>query len=226
MAELAPARHDLVWLQPGCADKLRPLPCAGRIDAPARLAEWIDAGRPLVFARQPAELPPGRVLLGLPLPPSAGKHRIACEAPVSLIARRAPPPPLSAIAALLPADWQPTLQAIGREAAITEARPRAFGSAAMHALTGLECLNPASDLDLLLAPSSREAALRALDALARIDARHDTLSLDGEVLDSFGRATSWRELLSDAPQVLFKHVGGIGLIAREDFLTACGGAPA
>ena len=225
MADHAPARHDLVWLQAGATMKVRPLPCAGAVDARAQLAEWIDAGRPLVFARQPAELPPGRMLLGLPLPPSAGKHRIACEVPTALVARRAPPPPLSAIAALLPDAWQPALQALGRDAAITATRPRAFGSAAMQAVTGMQCLNEHSDLDLLLAPPSHDAALRALDALARIDGQRDAPRLDGEMLDARGRAASWRELLGNAPQVLFKHVDRIGLMAREDFLAGCGGSP-
>lgn len=226
MAEHAPARHDLVWLQAGAAIKVRPLPCAGTIDAEAQLAEWIDAGRPLVFARQPSELPPGRLLLGLPLPPSAGKHRIACEVPTALVERRAPPPPLAAIAALLPDTWQSALQALGRDAAITATGPRAFGSAAMQAVTGMQCLTEQSDLDLLLTPPDRDAALRALDALARIDCLGDGPRLDGEMLDATGRAANWRELLGNAPQVLFKHVDRIGLIAREDFLAACGGSPA
>lgn len=223
MAEHAPARHDLVWLDAEAAAHALALPggAAALPDATQRLAAWAAAGRPLVLSRQPRELAPGRTLLGLPLPPSDGKHRIAFDVPTARIARRAPPPPLGAIASLLPAQWLTTLQALTSHADIAATAPRAFGSAAMQAITGIACIGEDSDLDLLLRPASRDAALRALDTLAAIDAQHGEPRLDGEMLDRLGRATSWRELLSSAPQVLFKHIDGVGMTRREDFLDAC-----
>ena len=223
MADPAPARHDFVWLEADAGAHARAMPgcAAALVDAPARLAEWTAAGRPLVVSRQPRELAPGRTLLGLPLPPSAGKHRIAFDVPTSRIARRAPPPPLHAIADRLPESWQGTLATLIDHADIAATSPRAFGSAAMHALTGIRCLGEDSDLDLLLAPPSREAALRALDALDSIVARGTCPQLDGEMIDRQGRAASWRELLGDSPRILFKHIARVGMIPREDFLAAC-----
>lgn len=224
MTEPRPARHDLVWL---CADApahARALPGCGATlsDADTRLAAWTGAGRPLVVSRQPRELAPGRTLLGLPLPPSDGKHRIAFDVPTSRIARRAPPPPLRAIAGLLPAEWQTTLQALNAHADITATSPRAFGSAAMQAITGLACLGEDSDLDLLLTPASRAGAERALDALGAISAHGGCPRLDGEMVDRHGRAASWRELLGNTRQILFKHIDHVGMTTREDFLAACG----
>lgn len=228
MAESAPARHDLVWLAADAPAHARALPGFGAqlSDSSARLAEWTAAGRPLVLARQPRELPPGRTLLGLPLPPSAGKHRIAYDIATSRIARRAPPPPLRAITALLPAEWQTTLQALNDHADITATNPRAFGSAAMHAVTGIACLGEDSDLDLLLTPASRAAAERALDALGALVARGSCPRLDGEMVDRQGRAASWRELLGNTRQILFKHIDHVGMTTREDFLAGCEGTPA
>lgn len=223
MADHAPARHDLIWLDAGSAELARALPgcSAEQIDPTACLRDWIDADRPLIMARQPSELAPGRSLLGLPLPPAAGKHRIAFDVPTACIARRAPPPPLLAIAAQLPEHWQTTVSALTSHADITAAQPRAFGSAAMQALTGLACLGENSDLDLMLQPASRDAALRTLDALAAISSHGDAPRLDGELVDRHGRATSWRELLGDSRQILFKHVRHIGMITREEFLAGC-----
>jgi phosphoribosyl-dephospho-CoA transferase len=223
MVDPGPARHDFVWLGSGAGAHARAMPgcAAALVDAGARLAEWTAAGRPLVVSRQPPELAPGHTLLGLPLPPSAGKHRIAFDVPTSHIARRAPPPPLRAIADLLPRPWQETLAALIGHTDIAATTPRAFGSAAMHALTGVRCLGEDSDLDLLLAPPSRRAALRALDALGTIVARGTCPRLDGEMVDRQGRAASWRELLGDSRQILFKHIARVGMIPREDFLAAC-----
>lgn len=223
MADLAPARHDLIWLEADAAAHARALPgCAtARLDPAAQLSAWTSAGRPLVLSRQPRELAPGRTLLGLPLPPSAGKHRIAFDVPTSRIARRAPPPPLHAIASLLPAHWQPTLQALNTHADIVATAPRAFGSAAMQAITGIACLGEDSDLDLLLKPTSRAAAERALDALGSLAARGAGPALDGEMIDRHGRAASWRELLIGTRQILFKHIDHVGMTTREDFLAGC-----
>lgn len=198
---------------PGCI--------AALADADLRLSEWTAAGRPLVLSRQPRELAPGRTLLGLPLPPSAGKHRIAFEVPTSRIARRAPPPPLRAISSLLPTHWQATLQTLNSHADIAATAPRAFGSAAMQAITGIACLGEESDLDLLLTPPSRAAAERALAALRGIVARGTCPPLDGEMLDRHGRAASWRELLAGTRQILFKHLDHVGMTTREDFLAGC-----
>lgn len=223
MAESGRSRHDLVWLEADAAAHARPMPGCGAVlaDAGRRLSEWTAAGRPLVVSRQPHDLAPGRMLLGLPLPPSAGKHRLAFDVPTSRILRHAPPPPLRAIADLLPSEWRPTLDALTGHADIAAASPRAFGSAAMHAITGVACLGRDSDLDLLLSPTSRDAALRALTALGEIVAAGTRPRLDGEMIDRDGRAASWIELLGGTRQILYKHIDRVGMTTRQDFLAGC-----
>jgi phosphoribosyl-dephospho-CoA transferase len=228
MAERRAARHDLVWLEPGSARAARalPLPPLSTDDALSRLADWIDAGRPLVVARQPADLPPGRLRLGLPLPASQGKLRLAFDVPRAAVLRSAPPPPLAALADHLPRRWRGTLEALLACPAIRAADPRAFGSAGMQAVTGEDCVGDDSDLDLLLAPASREAALAALATLSRIDGAGLGPRLDGEIVDARGRATSWRELAGGASDILIKQFDAVAMTGHAEFLDGLGGAAA
>lgn len=220
----ARARHDLVWLDPDAAATARPLPICTESESGSRsqLADWIAADRPLVVARQPVDLPPGRLLLGLSLPSAGGKQRLAFEVAVARIARSAPPPPLAAISVHMPKKWHATLDALLASPAISAANPRAYGSAAMQALTGLACVGDDSDLDLLLAPTSREAALAAMNSLADIDSRGNAPRLDGELVDRHGRASSWRELMRDTRQILVKQLDAVGMSTHEDFLAGFG----
>src|SRR5690606_12820781 len=116
-------RHDLVWLETGVEARALPGSCVAVEDAGARLADWIAAGRPLVIARQPRKLPPGRIVLGLPLPPSVGKHRIAFDVPAASIARSEPPPLLAQMAGRLPRAWQPAIDALLADPDIRAAEP-------------------------------------------------------------------------------------------------------
>ncbi len=228
MSERHTARHDLVWLESGSASRATalPLPPLSAGDAITRLAEWIGAGRPLVVARQPAHLPPGRMRLGLPLPVSEGKLRLAFDVPRAAILRRAAPPPLAALPDHLPRRWRASLEALLACPAIRAANPRAFGSAAMQAVTGIECVSEESDLDLLLAPASREAALATLAALARIDSAGVGPRIDGEIVDAHGRATSWRELAAGAASILVKGHDSVAMTGHAEFLDGLGGAAA
>lgn len=228
MIERGTARHDLVWLQAGSARRATALtlPPLSADDAIGRLAAWIDAGRPLVVARQPAHLPPGRLRLGLPLPASEGKLRLAFDVPRAAVLRRAPPPPLSALASQLPRRWRTTLDALLACAAIRATNPRAFGSAGMQAVTGIKCIGDDSDLDLLLAPTSREAALAALAALVRIDGTDSGPRLDGEIVDARGRATSWRELAAGSSSILIKGRDSVAMSGHDEFLDGLAGVAA
>src|SRR5690606_41411581 len=110
--------------------------------------------------------------------------------------------------------------------AILAANPRVFGSAAMQAVTGIECVSEESDLDLLLAPASREAALAALAALAHIDASGVGPRIDGEIVDPHGRATSWRALAAGAASILVKGHDSVAMTGHAEFLDGLGGAAA
>lgn len=228
MPERRHARHDLMWLSPAAVTSARPLLVEpGAVEAArAVLADWVGADRPLVVARQPRELPPGRMLLGLPVPASRGKQRLAFDVARAQVTRCAPPPPLAAIAAHLPPAWQPRIEALLADPAIAAANPRAYGSAAMQALTGLDCLGEQSDLDLLLTPQSREAALAVMAALDSLDRAGKGPRLDGELVDRRGRATSWRELLRGTHHVLVKQIDAVAMTGYDDYLAGFAGQAA
>ena len=101
--------------------------------------------------------------------------------------------------------------------------PRVFGSLAWAALTGLDYLGPASDLDLLwpVLPPPRMAALLA--ALGGIETRAP-MRLDGEVLLPDGSGANWREIQAGAAEILVKRAGGVALLPRADFLGTAGAA--
>lgn len=108
------------------------------------------------------------------------------------------------------------LLALGAE---HHATPRVFGSLGWTALTGLDYLGPASDLDLLwpVLPPVRMEALLA--ALARIEARAP-MRLDGEVLLPDGSGANWRELQAGGAEILVKGTGDVALHPRAAFLGA------
>ncbi|MHC2891624.1 malonate decarboxylase holo-[acyl-carrier-protein] synthase [Bradyrhizobium barranii subsp. barranii] len=108
---------------------------------------WARASRPLVVRRPACNDPAGMIPLGLPLPPSHGKRRIAVAlAPGELIAH-APPPLLADTAAAAPASWHRTIDLLVRLLPQT----RTYGSLAWQHLTGLPYLSDGSDLDPALA---------------------------------------------------------------------------
>lgn len=67
---------------------------------------------------------------------------------------------------------------------------RVFGSLAWQALTGLRCLGPGSDIDILLRPISRQQ-LQA--GVALLSGPAHGLPLDGEIMFPTGDAVSWKE---------------------------------
>ena len=218
--EQAMERHDLVWLAPSAAPRAEPDgPCTNAdAGARARLGDWIAAGHPLIVARQGNNCPAGQLRLGLALPPSLGKHRLAFRVARSDVLRHAPPPLLSmAIVDALPVGWQPRLLELLGLSALMAASPRVFGSAGMQILTGLCCVGADSDLDLLLTPTDWSAAQTACRALASLDAANSTPRVDGEVRNALGQAVAWRELAVEPRQVLVKVMSEVRMIPLESF---------
>lgn len=208
MPEPALRRHDLVWLHAAAAAECAVAagPCSAAVaDAGALLAAWIAAGRPLIATRQAASLAPGRVQLGLALPPRQGKLRLAFIVPAEAIGRIEAPPLLATVCRALPPFWQAEAARLLALAPIEACAPRVFGSAAIGALTGLDTLGAQSDLDLLFEPSSRTDALAVLDALRvhAFDVRQPRI--DGEIRNPVGQAVAWRELAGAIGKVLVKH---------------------
>lgn len=206
-------RHDLV----------RPRPAAwaehwASHAAPADppwLADWAKQDWPLVARRACPDDPVGRIPLGLPLPPSAGKRRLELHLPPDALGPPEPPPRLSVVAASAPAAWRPTL---GRLLAL-DSGVQVFGGLAWQALTGLDYLGSGSDLDLLwpLPPPGEARALLAAIAVVQVDA---PMRLDGELVRVDGAAVNWRELAAGAEEVLVKRLHGVRLEPRAAFLEA------
>ncbi len=211
MAEIASRRrHDLVRADPSAwAASL-----AARPDLAALpwVADWAARGWPLMV-RRPAETDaPGRVPLGLPLPPSAGKLRLAFDLAPEALGGFEPPPPLSSAMAGAPPAWGDMLARL----VALEPEVRVFGALAWQALTGLEYLSPTSDLDLLW-PMPRDRLEDLLAAIAAAEAEAP-MRLDGELVRPDGAAVNWRELTAGADEVLVKRLDSVALQSRRAFL--------
>jgi phosphoribosyl-dephospho-CoA transferase len=178
--------------------------------------EWIALSRPLVV-RRPSACDRAGLALGLPLPPSLGKARIAITVPREAIAAVAPPPALIDIHTFAPPAWRPTLDHIAALCATLDIEPRVFGSLAWERLTGLAYLTPASDLDLLFLGAGRLAVGPLICGLTEIEAKAP-MRLDGEVVRADGAAANWRELQAAPPEVLVKTLHGISLQSSAEFV--------
>ena len=210
---MALRRHDLLRAQPSAWAGL----LAERADLadPPWLAGWAERGWPLVVRRAEPADPPGLVALGLPLPPSAGKRRLALNLAPEVLSAPQPPPLLALAAASAPASWRATVARL----TTLDADVRVFGSLAWQALTGLDYLDPASDLDLLWPLPPAEAVEALLANVAAIDAEA-LVRLDGELVRTDGAAANWRELASGCGEVLVKRLDGVTLEPRSHFLGA------
>jgi len=174
------------------------------------VAGWIHAGRPLIVRRPACSDVVGMIPLGLPLPPSHGKRRIAVSLAAADIVASAPPPLLADAAAAAPAHWRETIDLLLQLLPET----RTFGSLAWQHLTGLPYLTERSDLDLLWPLSS--AALPS--DIAGI-AKQAPMRLDGEITGPAG-GVQWRELTgADEDEVIVKSTTGVTNTTRAAFLS-------
>jgi len=174
------------------------------------VAGWIHAGRPLIVRRPACSDVVGMIPLGLPLPPSHGKRRIAVSLAAADIVASAPPPLLADAAAAAPAHWRETIDQLLQLLPET----RTFGSLAWQHLTGLPYLTERSDLDLLWPLSS--ATLPS--DIAGI-AKQAPMRLDGEITGPAG-GVQWRELTgADEDEVIVKSTTGVTNTTRAAFLS-------
>ncbi|UPK34328.1 malonate decarboxylase holo-[acyl-carrier-protein] synthase [Bradyrhizobium sp. 186] len=177
------------------------------------VAGWAHAGRPLVVRRPACSDTAGLVPLGLPLPPSHGKQRIAVSLAAADIVASAPPPLLADAAVAAPARWRETIEKLLR----LQPETRTYGSLAWQHLTGLPYLSDGSDLDLLWPLSSAKQAATLVADIARI-AKQVPMRLDGEITGPAG-GVQWRELTgTDADEVLVKGPAGVTTTTRAAFL--------
>ena len=175
---------------------------------------WAQAGHPLIVRRPACSDAAGMIPLGLPLPPSHGKRRIALAlAPADIIASAAPPT-LADAAAAAPAHWQETI------GLLLQLLPETltFGSLAWQHLTGLPYLSDSSDLDLLWPLSPARHAGTLPSDIGRI-AKQAPMRLDGEIVGRAG-GVQWRELIgADEDEVLVKGPAGVISTTRAAFLS-------
>jgi len=181
------------------------------------VARWSAEGWPAIRRRaMPGE--PSGLALGLPLPPSAGKRRLSFLLTTDDVVSIARPPLLDSAYGSAPCAWRPILYRLGELALRHSVEARVFGSLAWRTLTGLEYLTSRSDLDLLL-DVDRDTDLDRLAAdVAAIEAAAP-MRLDGELMRDDGAAVNWREFHAGAHEVLVKHIDGVGLFGREQFIS-------
>ncbi|WP_027812126.1 malonate decarboxylase holo-[acyl-carrier-protein] synthase [Burkholderia cenocepacia] len=215
-AELPLRRHTLVTLTAGGwgAAFARDPVLAG--DPLVRA--WAERGWPLIVRRaSPDEADAGRVPLGLPLPPSAGKRRIALNVAADALATVGPLPTLTDVLAAAPAAWRAPLRKLDALGARCGVQGRVFGSLAWQALTGEPYLSASSDLDLVFPLPVPVLLVPLLEGLAAIDARAP-MRIDGELLRDDGAGVNWRELHARLPEVAVKTEIAVELMRADAFI--------
>lgn len=178
-------RHMLVWLSEAGWEAAR----AAQPQHAAALTQWQRHNWPAVVRRLDADAGDDEVCLGLPVPPDAAgrKVRIALRVQAAHVVRSSGAMELRA-ALPFSGAWHARLSVLCDDA--ESLRLRVFGSLAMQALTGLQYVSPASDVDVLFHPSS---AQELEDGVALLERHTKHVPLDGEIVFPGGAAVSWKE---------------------------------
>jgi phosphoribosyl-dephospho-CoA transferase len=213
-------RHELVRVMP---DAWAAALAARALEKDPMLSGWADHGWPVVVRRR-TQADGENVPVGVPLPPNAGKARVAVSVPHQAVIARTAPPRLRTLVASAP-QWQPTLAALVALGECHAVEPRAFGSLLWEHVTGLPYLSATSDLDLIWPVHGACNLLLLLDGIAQIEASAP-MRIDGEVVFSDGAAANWRELHNalareEAAEVLIKTMGSVHFAAVGS-LPGCG----
>ncbi|GAU02218.1 phosphoribosyl-dephospho-CoA transferase [Burkholderia stabilis] len=178
---------------------------------------WAERGWPLIVRRaSPDEADAGRVPLGMPLPPAAGKRRIVLNVAADALATVGPLPALADVLAAAPDAWHAPLRELDALGARCGVQGRVFGSLAWQALTGERYLGASSDLDIVFPLPNAASLAPLLDGLAAIDARAP-MRIDGELLRDDGAGVNWRELHARLPDVAVKTAIAVELMPAGAF---------
>jgi phosphoribosyl-dephospho-CoA transferase len=214
-------RHELLYVAPSVwavaltAQSLEGLPL---------LAGWADHGWPVIVRRRMNGDDVNMVPVGVPLPPAAGKLRIAISIPREAVTARAAPPSMRAIELTGKPDWEPIIKALlvlGEQHGI---EPAVFGSLLWEHHTGLDYLSPTSDVDLIWPVGASCDVARLLDGIAQIE-RAAPMRIDGEIVFPKGGAVNWRELHKAVDnkgpaEILIKTMDG-ALVCNPRHLPGC-----
>jgi phosphoribosyl-dephospho-CoA transferase len=215
-AEPSLRRHQLVRVYPAAWKLL--LRARPDLAGEPLLQDWATLGRPLI-ARRRGPLDGDGVLLGLPLPPSAGKRRIAVEMRADDIVSVSPLPSVSEVLRAAPIAWQLCLQELTDLARAYGVMAGVFGSLGWQWITGLTYLGPQSDIDIAWTLPRPDQLERFLGDLADLDARAP-VRLDGELMRADGAGANWRELHAGGAELAVKTARQALLYARADFIGA------
>jgi phosphoribosyl-dephospho-CoA transferase len=180
------------------------------------VGSWADRGWPVIVRRRAEADDPGLVPVGLPLPPAAGKCRIAFRLPADGVLQRSSPPLLSTAARVADPGWRSTIASLLALGASIGVEPSAFGSLLWQHQTGLTYLSPHSDLDVLWPVPPGFDVLSLVFGIAEVQ-REAPLRIDGEVIFPDGSAVNWRELwmahrAADRASVMAKTMEGVRLL--------------
>jgi phosphoribosyl-dephospho-CoA transferase len=189
--------------------------CPSLADLPL-VGAWADRGWPVIVRRRAEAEDPDLVPIGLPLPPAAGKGRVALLLPPEGVLQRSSPPLLRAAGRVADPSWGSTIASLLALGARTGVEPAAFGSLLWQHVTGLTYLSAHSDLDVLW-PIPPGLDVRSLVFSVAGVQRDTPLRIDGEVVFSDGSAVNWRELwmahrAADQDMVLAKTMEGVRLL--------------
>jgi phosphoribosyl-dephospho-CoA transferase len=177
---------------------------------------WAKRGWPVIVRRRVEADDPALVPVGLPLPPAAGKRRIALLLPPDGVLQRSSPPLLRTAASVADSGWRSTIASLLSLGAQIGVEPSAFGSLLWQHLTGQTYLSPHSDLDVLWPVPPCFDVLSLVFGIAAVQ-RAASLCIDGEVVFRDGSAVNWRELwmahrAADRAMVLAKTMEGVRLL--------------
>jgi phosphoribosyl-dephospho-CoA transferase len=203
VAELVPSanfqRHDLVRIDEAHWQAL--VAMEGESTRTCWLREWMARGWPVIVRRDDGKSGPDSVAVGVPLPRSCGKLRVALHVPRMAVAARLPPLLLADCRHTAPGRWDTVLDQLEALSDATATVPGVCGSLLWQHLTGLEYLHDASDIDVLWRVRSLSQALAIADALPGIEQRTG-IRVDGEILSARGWGVHWREFGTQAPEML------------------------
>ena len=210
------ARHR--WVRVPAEDRDSVVASCADVSMRDDVAAWLAAERPLVArASQPGE-PEDQQPLGLCLPRTRGKRRVALSMKRGSFAQVEEAAALQVVATVLPRESADVTRRLVQQAHALGFEARAFGSAAWQWRTGEAYLDVDSDLDLLAAPPTRAALVAWLALLVRLDCA-SPLRLDGEIETPRGDAVNWRELAQGVAQVLVKSSRGARLAPADEMWT-------
>jgi phosphoribosyl-dephospho-CoA transferase len=204
-ADLQLKRHQLVHLFPAAWELL--LTSKHGLVAELWLKKWADHHWPLIV-RRPLPGETGGVSVGLPLPRSAGKQRIALQVRCADIASVAPVPSLLDVIRVTPQGWRSSVKQLAELAQLYHVQCGVFGSLAWQRLTGLDYLGPDSDLDVVWSLPHRTQMTEFLTRVAEIES-HAPMRIDGELTREDGAGVNWRELHAGASELALKSWTGV-----------------